>query len=289
MSKQILEGKNLIKIFTSGLFVKKSSTLAVNNISLNIDEDKPIIRAVAGESGSGKTTLARMLLGLIKPTSGEIKFEGNDIFNLNQKQKLDFRRRVQTIFQDPFGVFNPFYKIDRVLNMPLKKFNVTSNKTETKDRIEFALNSVGLRPDETLGRFPHELSGGQRQRIMVARALSLEPKVIIADEPVSMVDASLRATILESIYNFKNNQKISVLYITHDLTTAHQLCDDIMILYKGNMVEAGPIDSVVRKPAHEYTKHLVGSIPFPDPKMKWKKYNESEKLNLDKPSVGWRK
>jgi len=289
MSKQILEGKNLIKIFTSGLFVKKSSTLAVNNISLNIDEDKPIIRAIAGESGSGKTTLARMLLGLIKPTSGEIKFEGNDIFNLNQNQKLDFRRRVQTIFQDPFGVFNPFYKIDRVLNMPLKKFKVTSNKTETQDRIEFALNSVGLRPDETLGRFPHELSGGQRQRIMVARALSLEPKVIIADEPVSMVDASLRATILESIYNFKNNQKISVLYITHDLTTAHQLCDDIMILYKGNMVEAGPIDSVVRKPAHVYTKHLVGSIPFPDPKMKWKKYNESEKLNLDKPSVGWRK
>ena len=289
MSKQILEGKNLIKTFTSGLFVKKSSTLAVNNISLNIDEDKPIIRAIAGESGSGKTTLARMLLGLIKPTSGEIKFEGNDIFNLNQNQKLDFRRRVQTIFQDPFGVFNPFYKIDRVLNMPLKKFKVTSNKTETQDRIEFALNSVGLRPDETLGRFPHELSGGQRQRIMVARALSLEPKIIIADEPVSMVDASLRATILESIYNFKNNQKISVLYITHDLTTAHQLCDDIMILYKGNMVEAGPIDSVVRKPAHAYTKHLVGSIPFPDPKMKWKKYNESEKLNLDKPSVGWRK
>ncbi len=289
MSKQILEGKNLIKTFTSGLFVKKSSTLAVNNISLNIDEDKPIIRAIAGESGSGKTTLARMLLGLIKPTSGEIKFEGNDIFNLNQNQKLDFRRRVQTIFQDPFGVFNPFYKIDRVLNMPLKKFKVTSNKTETQDRIEFALNSVGLRPDETLGRFPHELSGGQRQRIMVARALSLEPKIIIADEPVSMVDASLRATILESIYNFKNNQKISVLYITHDLTTAHQLCDDIMILYKGNMVEAGPIDSVVRKPAHVYTKHLVGSIPFPDPKMKWKKYNESEKLNLDKPSVGWRK
>ena len=289
MSKQILEGKNLIKTFTSGLFVKKSSTLAVNNISLNIDEDKPIIRAIAGESGSGKTTLARMLLGLIKPTSGEIKFEGNDIFNLNQNQKLDFRRRVQTIFQDPFGVFNPFYKIDRVLNMPLKKFKVTSNKTETQDRIEFALNSVGLRPDETLGRFPHELSGGQRQRIMVARALSLEPKIIIADEPVSMVDASLRATILESIYNFKNNQKISVLYITHDLTTAHQLCDDIMILYKGNMVEAGPIDSVVRKPAHAYTKHLVGSIPFPDPKMKWKKYNESEKLNLEKPSVGWRK
>ena len=289
MSSQILEGKNLVKIFTSGLFVKKSTTLAVNDININIEEKKPIIRAIAGESGSGKTTLARMLLGLIKPTSGEIKFEGNDIFKLNQKQKLNFRRRVQPIFQDPFGVFNPFYKVDRVLNMPIKKFKVTNNKTEAQDRIEMALNSVGLRPDETLGRFPHELSGGQRQRIMVARALSLEPKIIIADEPVSMVDASLRATILESIYNFKKIQDISVLYITHDLTTAHQLCDDIMILYRGNMVEAGPIDSVVRKPAHVYTKHLVGSIPFPDPKMKWKKYDESEKLNLDKPSVGWRK
>ena len=256
MSSQILEGKNLIKIFTSGLFIKKSTTLAVNDISLNIEEKKPIIRAIAGESGSGKTTLARMLLGLIKPTSGEIKFEGNDIFKLDQSQRLNFRRRVQPIFQDPFGVFNPFYKVDRVLKMPIKKFKVTDNKTEAQDRIEIALNSVGLRPDETLGRFPHELSGGQRQRIMVARALSLEPKIIIADEPVSMVDASLRATILESIYNFKNNQDISVLYITHDLTTAHQLCDDIMILYKGSMVEAGPIDSVVRKPSHVYTQHL---------------------------------
>ena len=177
MSSQILEGKNLIKIFTSGLFTKKSTTLAVNDISLNIEEKKPIIRAIAGESGSGKTTLARMLLGLIKPTSGEIKFEGNDIFKLDQSQRLNFRRRVQPIFQDPFGVFNPFYKVDRVLKMPIKKFKVTDNKTEAQDRIEIALNSVGLRPDETLGRFPHELSGGQRQRIMVARALSLEPKL----------------------------------------------------------------------------------------------------------------
>tara|TARA_B110000438_G_C15707651_1_gene603888 strand:+ start:42 stop:911 length:870 start_codon:yes stop_codon:yes gene_type:complete len=289
MKKQLLEGKKLEKVFSSGLFINKIITRAVSNISLNIEEGKPIIRAIAGESGSGKTTLARMLLGLIKPTSGEINFEGKNIFDLNSNEKLRFRRRVQPIFQDPFGVFNPFYKVDRVLNTPIKKFNVSNNKTEIKDRIEDALNSVGLRPDETLGRFPHELSGGQRQRIMVARALSLEPKIIIADEPVSMVDASLRATILESIYNFKKNQNISVLYITHDLTTAHQLCDDIMILYKGKMVEAGPIDSVVRDPKHVYTKHLVGSIPFPDPKMKWKKFDENEKLDLDKPSIGWRK
>ena len=283
----IIEVKNVTKIFSKGI-INKSFTRAVNNISLNIDSEKPMIRAIAGESGSGKTTLARMILGLITPTQGELFFEGQNINKLNNEDRLNFRKSVQPIFQDPFGVFNPFYKIDRVLNTPLIKFQVTDNKTEIEDRIESALNSVGLRPDETLGRYPHELSGGQRQRIMVARALVLEPKVIVADEPVSMVDASLRATILESIYKFKEEQNISVIYITHDLTTAHQLCDDIMVLYAGNMVEAGPIDLIVRNPSHPYTKLLVNSIPFPDPDMHWKKYDPNDRLKLDEKSVGWR-
>ena len=283
----IIDVKNVTKIFSKGI-INKSFTRAVNNISLNIDSEKPMIRAIAGESGSGKTTLARMILGLITPTEGEMFFEGQNINKLNNEDRLNFRKSVQPIFQDPFGVFNPFYKIDRVLNTPLIKFQVTDNKTEIEDRIESALNSVGLRPDETLGRYPHELSGGQRQRIMVARALVLEPKVIVADEPVSMVDASLRATILESIYKFKEEQNISVIYITHDLTTAHQLCDDIMVLYAGNMVEAGPIDLIVRNPSHPYTKLLVNSIPFPDPDMHWKKYDPNDRLKLDVKSVGWR-
>ncbi len=283
----IIDVKNVTKIFSKGI-INKSLTRAVNNISLNIDSEKPMIRAIAGESGSGKTTLARMILGLIAPTKGELFFEGQNINKLNNEDRLNFRKSVQPIFQDPFGVFNPFYKIDRVLNTPLIKFQVSDNQTEIKDRIETALNSVGLRPDETLGRYPHELSGGQRQRIMVARALALEPKVIVADEPVSMVDASLRATILESIYKFKEEQNISVIYITHDLTTAHQLCDDIMVLYSGNMVEAGPIDLIVRNPSHPYTKLLVNSIPFPDPNMNWKKYDPKDRLKLDEESVGWR-
>ena len=283
----IIDVKNVTKIFSKGI-INKSFTRAVNNISLNIDSEKPMIRAIAGESGSGKTTLARMILGLIPPTEGELFFQGQNINKLNNEDRLNFRKSVQPIFQDPFGVFNPFYKIDRVLNTPLIKFQVSNNKTEIKDRIETALNSVGLRPDETLGRYPHELSGGQRQRIMVARALILEPKVIVADEPVSMVDASLRATILESIYKFKEEQNISVIYITHDLTTAHQLCDDIMVLYAGNMVEAGPIDLIVRNPSHPYTKLLVNSIPFPDPDMNWKKYDPKDRLKLDVESVGWR-
>ena len=283
----IIDVKNVTKIFSKGI-INKSFTRAVNNISLNIDSEKPMIRAIAGESGSGKTTLARMILGLIPPTEGELFFQGQNINKLNNEDRLNFRKSVQPIFQDPFGVFNPFYKIDRVLNTPLIKFQVSNNKTEIKDRIETALNSVGLRPDETLGRYPHELSGGQRQRIMVARALILEPKVIVADEPVSMVDASLRATILESIYKFKEEQNISVIYITHDLTTAHQLCDDIMVLYAGIMVEAGPIDLIVRNPSHPNTKLHVNSIPFPDPDMNWKKYDPKDRLKLDVESVGWR-
>ncbi len=288
MTNNIIDVKNVTKIFSKGI-INKTLTRAVNNISLNIDSEKPMIRAIAGESGSGKTTLARMILGLIPPTEGELFFEGQNLNQLSNEKRLNFRKSVQPIFQDPFGVFNPFYKIDRVLHIPLNKFQVTDNKTEIKDRIETALNSVGLRPDETLGRYPHELSGGQRQRVMVARALILEPKVIIADEPVSMVDASLRATILESIYKFKEEQNISVIYITHDLTTAHQLCDDIMVLYAGNMVEAGPIDLIVRNPSHPYTKLLVNSIPFPDPNLHWKKYDPSDRAELDAESVGWRK
>ena len=284
----IIEARNVTKIFTKGI-INKSETRAVNKISLNIESEKPMIRAIAGESGSGKTTLARMILGLIPPTEGKIYFENNDVSKLDTASKLKYRRSVQPIFQDPFGVFNPFYKVDRVLRTPIYKFKIAENKTEINDRIETALNNVGLRPDETLGRYPHELSGGQRQRIMVARALVLEPKIIVADEPVSMVDASLRATILESLYKFKEEQNISIIYITHDLTTAHQLCDDIMVLYAGNMVEAGPIDLIVRNPSHPYTKLLVNSIPFPDPKMKWKDFNPSDRSELDAESVGWRK
>ena len=280
MSSQILEGKNLIKIFTSGLFIKKSTTLAVNDISLNIEEKKPIIRAIAGESGSGKTTLARMLLGLIKPTSGEIKFEGNDIFKLDQSQKLDFRRRVQPIFQDPFGVFNPFYKVDRVLKMPIKKFKVTDNKTEAQDRIEMALNSVGLRPDETLGRFPHELSGGQRQRIMVARALSLEPKIIIADEPVSALDVSIQAQVINLMMDLQDEFNLTIIFIAHDLSVVNHMCNEIGVMYLGEIVELNSTEKIFEDPQHKYTKTLLAAIPQPNPIGREERIKRRKELNL---------
>jgi peptide/nickel transport system ATP-binding protein len=151
----------------------------------------------------------------------------------------------------------------------LRKFGVATHKVEIRERIEEALETVGLRPDETLGRFPHQISGGQRQRTMIARALLLNPKLIVADEPVSMVDASLRATILDKLLRLNKNLGISLIYVTHDLTTAYQLCDDIVILYQGRVVEVGDVESVIKDPQHPYTQLLIRSIPLPDPDHNW--------------------
>jgi peptide/nickel transport system ATP-binding protein len=188
---------------------------------------------------------------------------------MNRHGRKEFRRQVQAIFQDPFEVYNPFYRVDQVLTTPVRKFRLTDSREEGQRRIEESLELAGLRPEETLGRYPHQLSGGQRQRIMVARALLLNPKVILADEPVSMVDASLRATILESLMKLKRELGISLVYITHDLTTAYQISENIYILYRGSVAEAGSVEQVIKDPQHPYTRLLISSIPFPDPDRPW--------------------
>jgi len=180
-----------------------------------------------------------------------------------------FRRRTQAIFQDPFEVYNPFYRVDHALHMPLKSFEPNMTQAQRVSLIEETLEGVGLRPDETLGRYPHQLSGGQRQRVMVARALLLNPSIIIADEPVSMVDASLRATILESLQKAHDSMGVSLIYITHDLTTAYQVSKSIVMLYEGATVEVGDVDLVIKNPLHPYTQLLVSSIPLPDPRKRW--------------------
>ncbi len=264
----LLELQDVTKIFGGGLF-SRSSTLALDSVSFAIPSDSPQITAIAGESGSGKTTMARVLLGVIEPSAGKVLFKGQEVTRMTRKQRREFRREVQPVFQDPFEVYNPFYKVDHVLTTPIKKFRMAGSKQEAQRIIEDALELVGLRPDETLGRFPHQLSGGQRQRVMVARALLLKPSVILADEPVSMVDASLRATILDSIRNLNRDLGIAVLYITHDLTTAYQISDNIMVLYRGSVVEAGSVERVIKDPKHPYTRLLVESIPQPDPDKRW--------------------
>ena len=266
----LLEARSLRKVFrTRRGLGSTAETVAVEHLSLALSADRPSFTTIAGESGSGKTTIARMLLGLTDPTSGEVRFRGQPLASLDRAGLRRFRREVQAIFQDPFEVYNPFYKIDHMLTTPLRKFGLADGPEQARERIATALETVGLRPDETLGRYPHQLSGGQRQRITIARALLLEPRLIIADEPVSMVDASLRATILESLHRLHRDFGISFLYITHDLTTAYQVSDHIVVLFHGDVAEVGEVTGVVEAPEHPYTRELVGSIPSPVPGRDW--------------------
>ncbi len=264
----LLEARNVSKIYDSG-FLSRQQTIALAMASVVIEDESPTIIAIAGESGSGKTTLARLLLGMTPPTDGQVLYKGQDLRQLDGEQRRVFRREVQAVFQDPFEVYNPFYKVDHALTTPISKFFPNASSVETQRMMEEALQAVGLRPEETLGRYPHQLSGGQRQRVMVARALLLQPRVIVADEPVSMVDASLRATILESLLKAHKAYGISVIYITHDLTTAYQLSERILMMYQGNVVEAGDVNLVIKSPQHPYTQLLIDSIPLPNPKLQW--------------------
>ncbi len=264
----LIEFRNVTKVYARGL-LSQTTTIALDNVSFTLDESEPTIMTVAGESGSGKTTLAMLMLGFINPTSGQVLYRGQDVAHLSGDMRMNFRRDVQAIFQDPFAVFNPFYTVDHLLSVPIEKFKLARSKVEARQRMEEALTAVGLRPQDVLGRFPHQLSGGQRQRINVARALMLRPKIIVADEPVSMVDASLRATILENLRDLNRQYGISIVYITHDLTTAYHVANSIIVLYRGAVMEAGNIEHVIRNPQHPYTRLLVDSIPWPDINRKW--------------------
>ncbi len=267
MSKQ-LEIADVGVTFSSG-FGGREKNHALSNLSLTVGGPSPAITAVVGESGSGKTTLIRLLLGFQAPTSGTVLYDGKPVAGMNAAEQMTFRREVQAIFQDPFDVFNPFYKVDHPLLSPLSAFGITSSRDESYAKIEAALKSVGLNPAETLGRYPHQLSGGQRQRVMIARALLLDPAIILADEPVSMVDASLRSTILEILYSLNRDMGISLIYVTHDLTTAYQVADTIVVLHGGQVMEVGAAEDVIHRPRHAYTQALIDAVPSPDPETPW--------------------
>ena len=265
----LLELRDIRKVYGGGLLKSRDVTVALDRLSFSIPEDRPTITAIAGESGSGKTTLAMILMGFALPTEGQVFYRGQDVATLSPVERFQFRREVQPIFQDPYEAFNPFYRIDHVLSTPIRRFGLASSSEKGRQLMEESLELVGLRPRETLGRFPHQLSGGQRQRVMVARALLCRPRIIVADEPVSMVDASLRATILASLRSLNRQLGISIVYITHDLTTAYQISENIIVLYRGTVAEAGSVDLVIREPKHPYTRLLVSSIPLPDRKRRW--------------------
>jgi len=242
---------------------------ALYPFSLAIEEGPAPILAVAGESGSGKTTLASLLLGFIAPTTGELRYRGRPLGQLHGGARRAYRREIQAIFQDPFSVYNPFYRVDHALTEPLRLFGLAPSRRAARAMLEAACVRVGLHPADTLGRYPHQLSGGQRQRLMVARALLLQPKLLIADEPASMIDASLRALVLGSLRTLNSEFGIPIVYITHDLATAYHVAHSIVVLYRGEVVEAGDAARVITAPLHPYTRQLVDSIPWPDLETRW--------------------
>ncbi|MCY4137203.1 MAG: ABC transporter ATP-binding protein [Rhodobacteraceae bacterium] len=272
----LLSLENASKTYRRGFF--KKDVVALKPVSLRFSRSNPKIIAMVGQSGSGKSACGNLMLGFQKPTTGRIMFGGRDVATMNRHEKSDFRRQVQAVFQDPYASFNPFYTIDHAFTVPLRRFGIAANRAEAYDIMADALQRVGLEPGATFGSHAHQLSGGQRQRIMVARAVALRPKFIVADEPVSMVDASLRATILENIRQLRDDLNISVFYITHDLATAHRSSDGVIVLRRGRIVEAGLPDEVICDPKHPYTVQLVESIPSPDPDQTWARVSEPREI-----------
>lgn len=273
---KLLDIKNLVKVFTIGSGFIKSRITAVDNVSFDLESDRSEIFTLAGESGSGKTTLARIVLGFIEPTSGKILYKGKNIIEIKgRKEEMWFMREVQPIFQNPFETFNPLKKVDSYLYETVVNYRIASKREDINSSIDEALNLVGISFQEIQGRYPHEFSGGQLQRISIARALITKPSLLIADEPVSMVDASLKMSICNLFKDLKEKQKVNVIYITHDLATSYYVSDRIAIMFRGTIVEIGPVEKILIDPKHPYTKILRDSVPEPDPEKRWK-----EKIKL---------
>jgi peptide/nickel transport system ATP-binding protein len=243
---------------------------ALDGVSLELKKGE--ILALAGESGCGKSTLALTLMNLEKPTSGRIIFDGMDVTNLQGDAQKQMRRRVQMVFQDPYESLNPIMSIRDLVAEPLIVHKLFPEPQERETRVRQALEDAGLKPaDVYINRYPHELSGGQRQRVVVACALVLNPVLLLADEPVSMLDVSIRAEILNLLADLRREKGISVIFITHDMATAANICDRIAVMYLGRIVELGPTREVLAHPHHPYTKALISVIPIPNPRHRRKR------------------
>jgi peptide/nickel transport system ATP-binding protein len=262
--EKVLEIDRLTKVFSLGSVLSKVRITAADNVSFYVRPAE--IFALAGESGCGKTTTARMILGFEEPTSGVITHNGK---RARRNEKVWITEGIQAIFQDPFSTFNPLRTVDRYFFETIQNYGLAGHKKGAIALIERKLKAVGLSYEEFAGKYPSEFSGGQLQRISIARSLLTDPTLLIADEPVSMVDASLRMSIVNLFKQLKEELGVSVLYITHDLATAYYVCDRIAIMFRGNIVEMGPVEHVLMDPKHPYTRLLRESIPEVDPKRRW--------------------
>ncbi len=263
---KILELQDITKVFRMGSMVSTLRITAVDRVSLHVGAAE--IFGLAGESGCGKSTLARMILSFEEPTSGKIIYSGKD-GKAAAGKKVWRTAKVQAVFQNPFETFNPLRQVERYFFETVDNFHLASSRIEAEARIDKALETVGLNYKEIAGRYPSEFSGGQLQRISIGKALLSGPSLLVADEPVSMVDSSLRMSICNLLRELKEGLGVSIIYITHDLATAYYMCDRIAIMFRGNLVEMGDVEKVLMEPKHPYTKLLRESIPEADPRKRW--------------------
>ncbi len=277
----VIELKNVTRTFQ----VKRQEIKAVDDVSLKFNEGEVV--CLVGESGCGKTTTGKMIANLLAPTSGQILFNGKDIATLDEKHKKDYRMAVQMVHQDPYASLNPAHTIFDIIAAPLRYHKITKNETETQKRVRELLELVDLTPPEDLlDKFPHQLSGGQRQRVSVARAITVNPTFIVADEAVSMVDVSIRISLLKMMTRLKDKLGMSFLFITHDLALAKYFAWEgrIGVMYLGRLVELSPSESLVENPQHPYTKVLLSAIPEADPDRTRSK-ERIELRSMDVPSL----
>lgn len=262
--EKLLEIADLTKVFSLGSLLSRIKITAVDHVSFHIQPAE--IFCLAGESGCGKTTTAKMIMGFEDPTAGDIVHNGRPS---SKHEKVWFTQGTQAIFQDPFSTFNPLRTVDRYFFETVQNYKLAQSKAEAIEWIDRKLKAVGLSYEEFAEKYPSEFSGGQLQRISIARALLTNPTLLIADEPVSMVDASLRMSIVNLFKQLRDEFGVSVLYITHDLATAYYVSDRIAIMFRGNIVEMGPVEQVLMDPKHPYTQLLRESIPEADPQKRW--------------------
>jgi len=260
----LLELDHVSRSYGGGLFARRQ-VLAVNDVSLRLEEGRPEIFTVVGESGSGKTTLARMILNMVPTSAGTIRFQGADLATIRgAAARRAFMRKVQPIFQNPFEAFNPMKRVDRYLFATARRMADVATDAAAAEASDTALKSVGLSLAEVRGRFPHQLSGGQLQRVAIARALISKPALLVADEPVSMIDASLRASIVNLLRELRDRNGLTIIYITHDLATAYYVSDRIIIMRQGRVVESGDARAVLDNPQHPYSQLLKSSVLSPE-------------------------
>ena len=262
--RPILETKNLTKVFFRGSLLARDRIVAVDNVSFKMYRGE--VFTLAGESGCGKSTTARMILGFEQPTSGEIIYENKDE---QWNPRVWYTQRIQAVFQNPFETFNPLRQVEGYLFETVRNYKLASSRSEAVKLVDEKLKAVGLSYAEVGGRYPSEFSGGQLQRISIARSLLVDPSVLIADEPVSMLDASLRMSIVNLFKRLRDELNMGILYITHDLATAYYLGGRIAIMFRGNIMEMGPVQEVLMNPRHPYTHLLRECIPEADPDRKW--------------------